>query len=261
MGKIGSIPVSFQDLVGARFGELIVLEKVPRLKSNTTRWKCKCDCGKIIETTRSSLIKGSSKSCGCLCKKLSTQRIIKVNTKHNLSRTRIYRIWTGIKNRVKGNIKDNKKYYFDRNIKICDEWEKDFIKFYNWSIQNGYSDNLSIDRIDVNGDYKPDNCRWATIKQQNRNKQNTTYLTLNGKTLSMGEWKEKLDIPFSTMVNRKRKGLSDEQILDITRRQGQRYVDYKEMSVLLNGIVSEAKEMGIETLEDKKINSMIEKWR
>lgn len=219
MGKIGNIPHNFEDLIGKRFGRLIVIKKAPRLKSNTTRWECKCDCGKIIQTTRSSLISGDSKSCGCYRTELSKERLSAMNTKHNLSKTRIYRIWMGMKARTKGYDKSNNKHYFDRGIKLCNEWDKSFIDFYSWAISKGYNDKLTIDRIDVNGNYEPSNCRWATITQQNRNKTTTAYLTLNDETLSMGEWKEKLGLPFSTMINRKNRGLTDEQVLNIKRER------------------------------------------
>lgn len=217
MGKIGGIPYNFEDLIGKRFGRLTVIKKAPKLKSNTTRWECKCDCGKIIQTTRTSLIKGESKSCGCLRKELSKKRLLKIITKHNMSKARIYRIWQGIKERTSSCENIDKKYYYDKGITICNEWKNSFLSFYNWAIKNGYNENLTIDRINVNGNYEPNNCRWATIKEQNRNKTTTRYLTAYGKKLSMGEWHEILKIPFSTMVNRRLKGLSDAEILKIKK--------------------------------------------
>jgi len=96
---------------------------------------------------------------------------------------------------------------------VCDEWKNDFQSFYVWAVENGYSDKLTIDRINVNGNYEPANCQWVDAKTQNRNKTNTSYITLNGHTKSIGEWHEELGIPISTIVNRKNKGLPAEMIL------------------------------------------------
>lgn len=127
---------------------------------------------------------------------------IEKNTKHNKSNTRLHLIWCNMKARC---YNKNDKYYQDyggRGIAVCDEWKDDFMSFYNWSTANGYADNLTIDRIDVNGNYEPNNCRWATIKQQNRNKRDTKYVTYKGVTKPLIEWCEILRVEYHKTYNR-----------------------------------------------------------
>lgn len=129
-----------------------------------------------------------------------------------MSRTRLYCIWQGMKQRCLGQGKGS-KYYADKGVKYCKNWEH-FESFKDWAIVNGYSENLTLDRIDPNGDYEPNNCRWETVKEQNRNKTTTVFLSLNGECKSMGEWSEILGIPMSTMVNRRNRGMTDEEVLN-----------------------------------------------
>lgn len=96
----------------------------------------------------------------------------------------------------------HKKSYFDRGIRVCNEWKNDFKAFYNWAINNGYSDELTIDRIDNNGNYSPDNCRWATVKEQNKNRRSNHLITFNGETHTMKEWSEILKIDYNKLKHR-----------------------------------------------------------
>ena len=172
------------DLTGKRYGRLVVIEFVGTLPNDksVSLWKCKCDCGneKIIKI--GSLQSGATKSCGCL-------RLEKVRT-HNKSNTRIYKIWQGIKRRCNNTNCNAYKIYGARGIKICDEWSNinGFENFYNWSMNNGYSDTLTIDRIDVNGNYEPDNCRWATMEEQGNNRRGTKKYVIDGESHTITEW-------------------------------------------------------------------------
>ena len=103
--------------------------------------------------------------------------------------------------------------YGSRGIVVCDEWKHDFMNFYNWAIENGYKENLTIDRIDVNGNYEPSNCKWSTTKQQNCNKRNNIYLTYKGKTQTIAQWCNELKLKRSIVYIRHRQGLSDEECL------------------------------------------------
>ena len=129
------------------------------------------------------------------------------NIKHNLHDTRLYNIWSGIKQRCYYKSHHDYKNYGARGIKICDEWLNDFKSFYNWAMANGYDENAprgkcTIDRIDVNGDYEPKNCKWVDIKVQANNKRTNCYVTFNGETHTIAEWSKIYKIPYFTLYAR-----------------------------------------------------------
>lgn len=211
MGKAGENLKLLIDIAGVRFGRLVAIERAGKSKSGNSLWLCKCECGKEVVVNISNLRNGHTQSCGCYASELRKHR--KTRTTHGMSYSRLYRIWKGIKQRCNDPKCTGYQHYGGKGISICDEWKNSFEAFDEWATANGYTDDLTIDRIDPNGNYEPSNCRWADTKEQSRNKSTTAYLTLNGETKSMAEWHEILGIPFSTMVNRKRKGLPDELIL------------------------------------------------
>jgi hypothetical protein len=135
---------------------------------------------------------------------------------HGLRDTRLYHIWFGMKARCYNANSENYKHYGGRGIKICDEWKNDFMKFYDWAIHNGYDDSLSIDRIDVNGNYTPDNCRWATAVEQAKNKRKEFVMTLTykNKTMTIKEWSKHLNIKEKTIRKRLESGWSVEKTLE-----------------------------------------------
>lgn len=185
---------NFIDLTGQKFGKLTVLKRVDdhitKGGHRFTMYLCKCDCGNEIKVKGTCLRRGKTRSCGCL--KVEAQRkLIKFNTTHSCSNTRLYRIWSHFKGRCNNPTDKAYKKYGGRGIKVCDEWQE-FQPFYNWAMANGYSDNLTIDRIDVNGNYEPDNCRWTNYKIQVRNRRITKTVFYNGKEYPLGELAEML---------------------------------------------------------------------
>ncbi len=155
------------ELAGERFGRLVVREYSHSNKDKRACWTCDCDCGGIAVSTTANLKQGFSTSCGCSHK----EKLLERSTTHGLSARRIYNIWSGLKNRCECVHNTAYKYYGGRGITYAKEW-KLFENFFR-DMKDGYSDDLSIDRIDVNGNYCKENCRWATDKEQANNKRNT----------------------------------------------------------------------------------------
>lgn len=187
----------FIDLTGQKFGRLTVIERAEN-KGKHTVWKCKCECGNIIDVYSTHLNQGKSTSCGCLRVELIKER----STTHGKSKTRLNNIYNTMKQRCYNESNSCFYRYGARGITICDEWENSFKAFYAWSMANGYADNLTIDRIDNNKGYSPDNCRWATVKEQSNNRRNNHLITYNGKTQTMTQWAEELGINKSTLRSR-----------------------------------------------------------
>ena len=137
----------------------------------------------------------------------------KGHLKHGLRNTRLYRIWANIKTRCYNENDPHFERWGKRGIKMCDEWRNDFEVFYDWSMSHGYSDELTIDRIDNDGNYEPQNCRWTTIKEQNKNKRNVKYITYAGKTQTIPEWTKELRLGKETIRERLKRGYTDYEAL------------------------------------------------
>lgn len=184
-----------KNIIGKKFNRLTVLEET-ETKHKERYYLCKCECGNTTIVRGSHLTSGATKSCGCLVKEKLT------NKTHGMSNTRIYKIYKGMLQRCF--CKTAKAYpnYGGRGIIVCDEWKKDFMNFYNWAIANGYTDELTIDRINVNGNYCPKNCRWITKAEQSRNTRSNHFLTFNGKTQTICEWSREMNIDHRKICKR-----------------------------------------------------------
>lgn len=155
------------DLTGQRFGRLTVIKKVPpTTKQTNARWLCACDCGGVTTVLGITLRKGEARSCGCLKREINRKQL----TKHGDCNTRLAHIWYGMRARCNNENNPRFRDYGGRGIKLCKEWQESFEAFRDWSLSHGYKENLTIDRIDNDGWYRPENCRWSTKAEQNKNK-------------------------------------------------------------------------------------------
>lgn len=177
-----------KDLTGQRFTRLTVISRAES-KGGRPYWNCLCDCGNTKVVRGSHLTDGSTKSCGCWNKEVQAQfyRRFEGKPKSQLHSERLYRIWRGLRGRCNNPKAPKYHRYGGRGIRVCPEWD-DYKAFKSWALNNGYADNLSIDRIDNDGDYSPKNCRWATAKEQGNNTSKNHKVTINGETHTISEW-------------------------------------------------------------------------
>lgn len=194
------------DMTGKRIGRLLVIRRQGTRRNNAL-WLCRCDCGNEKLIAGADLRSGKVFSCGC--------QKIEHTTKHGGYKERLYSIWSAMRDRCNNSSNKNYKNYGGRGISVCKEWS-DYSFFREWALKNGYSDTAnygecSLDRIDVNGDYKPDNCRIISLREQQNNKQNTIKVTRNGITKSIAGWCDELGVSRSNAYYRRKIGLPEEE--------------------------------------------------
>ena len=190
------------DRTGMKFGKLTVLYRAGTDNSKKVLWHCKCECGNEIDV-RACDLKHGTHSCLKCC-----------HTTHGQTYSRLYKIWRSMKHRCKYN-----HHYIEKNVKICNEWKK-FEPFRDWSLANGYQNDLTIDRINNYGNYEPSNCRWTTNYEQMRNTTYNRILTYDGITLCATDWAKKIGIHRGTIYSRLRKGLPIEKVLCEYNKRG-----------------------------------------
>lgn len=201
-----------ENIVGKKYGRLTVVRYMGSW-GEKRHYLCKCDCGEEVIVTAGSLKSGNTSSCGCY------KRDVGKAKSQGFKGTRLYNIWVAMRQRCYN--KNTKEYhnYGGRGITVCDEWRENPSSFFSWALKNGYSDDLSIDRIDTNGNYTPTNCRWATRKEQANNKRNTHYLFYKGEKLSMKQMAEKYGINYHMLRARVKMGWTAERAIETLREQ------------------------------------------
>lgn len=217
MGKIVNI-------LGERFGRLEVIEEVGRGRFRHVIWLCKCDCGAEIRVNGYDLRSGKQVSCGCYKRENTSLRC----TTHGMSNTRVFKTWAGIIQRCNNPKQTHYKNYGGRGITVCEEW-KTFEGFWEWAQRSGYTDELTIERIDVNGNYEPSNCKWIPLSEQARNTTRNRRIIYNGENLPMVEWGERLGMTGDAISSRVDRGYTEEEAVSIPQMKPQalRYIKYK----------------------------------
>lgn len=189
------------DLTGQYFGYWKVIERFANTEGRCTKWLCECKCGTRKVVNGATLRNGTSKSCGCMRTELLIERV----RTHGKRKTRLYRIWAQMIQRTTNKNQKDYDYYGERGIAVCKEWRESFDTFEQWAKENGYAENLTIDRKDNNKGYEPGNCHWVTMKEQSRNTRRTHYLTYNGQTKPLTDWADEMQIPrfvLDTRINK-----------------------------------------------------------
>lgn len=215
-----------ETLAGGRFGRLTVMSQDGR-RGTRRLWLCLCDCGSETRVTTSNLKAGSVSSCGCLAREVTSAK----STTHGGRFTRLYSIWHGMKARCSLPY-PNHKYHHGLGVSVCEEWASSFAAFRDWAVLNGYSENMSIDRIDNDGDYTPDNCRWATHRQQRLNSRTTLRTSGGDPAIIVAALN---GINRSTFYGRLNSGWSVDDAANIVPTHKNRHESFKRYAAAIDG--------------------------
>ena len=199
------------DMAGRRYGRWTVFERAGS-KHGMATWLCRCDCGQEANVFGNNLRSGKSKGCrSCASREKATT--------HGGTGTRLHNIWFNMRQRCGNKNHHGYKNYGGRGIRVCAEWDESFGPFRAWAMANGYKSDLSIDRINNDGNYEPGNCRWATSRQQQRNARSNVHVTINGVTKLICEWAEIAGIEYATLLHRVDRGWRGERLLSPSTRR------------------------------------------
>lgn len=212
-----------KNLSNCKFGRLTVLYRcedyIGKNNRKQVQWLCLCECGNYTKVVANNLLSGNTQSCGCYHIDTARNTIIQTNYKHGDATIndikRLYHIWIAMKARCNNPTAHAYEQYGGREIKVCPEWNDNYLNFKDWALSHGYNDNLSIDRIDNNKGYEPDNCRWVSPLKQANNKRNNNYLVYQNETKTIAEWARQFNINYKWFYRHIKKGFTIQQILDL----------------------------------------------
>lgn len=195
---------NFIDLTGQRFGRLTVISRAENNAQNKAMWNVRCDCGVEKIVSRANLRNGTIVSCGCYARDLHKKQHLKHGESKKNKRTRLYVIWCDMRQRCYKKTAIDYERYGWRGIKVCEEWlgTNGYQNFKEWALSNGYAENLTIDRIDNNGNYNPSNCRWITIQEQANNRRSNHILEFNGKRQTISQWSREFGVSKHLLYSR-----------------------------------------------------------
>lgn len=211
------------DIAGKRFGRLVALEDIGQApKARGRLWLCACDCGSLHAVSAGWLRNGNTQSCGCAQREAAAMSCVARST-HGITGHRISTIHRNMIARCDNPDAVSYPYYGKRGIRVCADWY-DLQTFADWAFSNGYADDLTIDRIDNDGDYGPANCQWSTYQEQARNRSSNTLVTYDGRTLTVIEWAEELGVGATTILYRLKAGWDAATALTRERNHGMKYL-------------------------------------
>ena len=251
------------DYTGQKFGRLTFVGYIGRKKNKST-WLLRCDCGKEFEKPAREIVSGNTSSCGCMAKELRLKRF----TRHGMHKTPLYQKYQDMIRRCYNPDTVRYECYGAKGVKVCKEWLKEnngFENFKSWAFENGYKeydpnktarkDVLTLDRIDNNGDYSPENCRWAKFKVQENNKSNNVYMWYKGTRYSLKELSERFDISYSIVQRKYHKGLSAEEIVQGYSRIPENYENRGRLGTLPNYL---QKEFNLKAQQNTKVAHLLD---
>ena len=200
-------------ILGHKFGRLTPIRSAGKGKYGDTMWECVCDCGNHSYVSTSRLLRGKSLSCGCYSRDVCIERSTKHNGSHRGNTEKLYRIWNDMKRRCSKEYRSDYERYGGRGITVCSEWQESYETFRDWAMSHGYKPGLSIDRIDNNNGYSPDNCRWETMQRQANNKRNNRVVEVNGEKMTLADACRSLGLKYGTIHSRLRRGWTESESL------------------------------------------------
>lgn len=215
-GKPGTTNSKYsnREHIGEKYGRLTVVDIIPSVNARKGySWKCRCECGKETAVSPYKLITGKTKSCGCGKRDRVKTDPLFDRTTHGGRHERLYHIWHGMKQRCERKGNNDYHNYGGRGISVCKEWRNDYSAFKEWALSNGYTDELTIERKNVDGNYCPENCAWISSKAQARNRRTSHWVEYNGERHIVTEWAEIYGVEACALYNRLRLGWSMEKAI------------------------------------------------